>query len=81
LTITFTLTSDTEDLLLRWLKRAVKWLKIQRDAVNDLERGLPADQIAGWKDMVQLWEEDQSKPDPYVEPEEGTEPFPSFTFG
>jgi hypothetical protein len=32
---------------------------------------MPPEQIAGWKDMVRLWEEDQSNPDPYVEPEEG----------
>jgi hypothetical protein len=60
-----------EDLLLRWLERAVKWSKIQRESVDDLEKGIAPEKIREWRDMVSIWEVDHSAPDPYEEPEEG----------
>jgi hypothetical protein len=63
--------NKTEDLLLRWLQKAIKWAKIQGDAVAGIEHGLTPDQLARWKKLVLDWELDHSKPDPYEEREEG----------
>jgi hypothetical protein len=57
--------------LLRWLEKAIKWARIQGDALADMERGIPQDQLARWKKMVANWDADHSKPNPYEEREEG----------
>jgi hypothetical protein len=61
----------SEDLLLRWLEKAIKWSKIQSGALADLERGIPQDQLMRWKKAVAEWDADHSKPNPYEEREEG----------
>jgi hypothetical protein len=63
--------SSSEDLLLRWLHKAMNWSKVQGTAVTELERGIPAAKLIQWKKMVTEWEADHSAPDPYEEREEG----------
>jgi hypothetical protein len=63
--------SSSEDLLLRWLQKAITWLKAQRNAVSELERGILVGKLMQWKKMVAEWEVDHSAPDPYEEREEG----------
>jgi hypothetical protein len=65
----------SEDILLRWLEKAIKWARIQRNALEDMERGIPQDQLMRWKKMVADWEADHSKPNPYEEREEGEHVF------
>jgi hypothetical protein len=65
-----------ESLLLRWFRDAVKWSRIQQDAVTELESGQSSEVISLWTDMVAAWDADHDKPDPYEEPE--TSKSPSF---
>jgi hypothetical protein len=59
----------SEELLLKWLKNAILWAKVQRDAVTKLESAYPKEVIDGWKAMVAAWNRDHTQPDPYKEPE------------
>jgi hypothetical protein len=61
----------SEDLLLRWLQKAISWSNVQGTAVAELERGIPVVKLVQWKKMVAAWEVDHSSPDPYEEREEG----------
>jgi hypothetical protein len=63
--------ASSEDLLLRWLQKAIDWSQVQGTAVAELERGIPNAKLVQWKMMVAEWELDHSKPDPYEEREEG----------
>jgi hypothetical protein len=62
---------SSEDLLLRWLQKAIDWSHLQSTAVAELERGIPVTKLMQWKIMVAKWEDDHSNPDPYEEREEG----------
>jgi hypothetical protein len=61
----------TEDLLVRWLKDAIKWSRLHRDAVAKLEASqsdVPG-RLEQWKSMKSAWESDHNQPNPYEEPE------------
>lgn len=57
-------------LLLRRLKRAVVECKVQNDAFEAFSEQ-QADQVPAWKEMVENFEMDGSKPNPYELPKSG----------
>jgi hypothetical protein len=58
--------------------KAVLFADVQKQAVQRLESGYPRSTINQWSAMVDEWDLDHSKPDPYLEPEHG-KPFLSIS--
>jgi hypothetical protein len=53
------------------LTKAKEMASIQRKAANDFAATFPEDTIQQWKQMVQEWEANPSRPNPYVSNDRG----------
>jgi hypothetical protein len=63
--------------LLMQLKKAIFMYKKHRDAFEKFSITFPLDVTAQWDKMVDDWDTDKSKPNPYEEPIAGTYTSPS----
>ncbi|EIN06945.1 hypothetical protein PUNSTDRAFT_33123, partial [Punctularia strigosozonata HHB-11173 SS5] len=59
-------------LLLRSLTTALRLQSKHRRVFTEFTATFPEDLVGKWEAMVQEWEVDHSKPDPFIEPEEST---------
>jgi hypothetical protein len=56
--------------LKKMLERAWKWSKIQREAADSLTVAW-AEFVPGWKKMLLAYKEDDTKPNPFEDPDPG----------
>lgn len=52
------------------LKRASVWARIHREAADSMTNGWSRS-VPGWRKMLRAYKQDQSKPNPFEEPDPG----------